>query len=319
MNIINNFKNFKTISVVFMLFFIVSTIPGCSRNEDLNETTTINIGLMADQASVPFIIATEMGYFEKYNVDLNSFVFFSALERDSAMQSNQLNAVSTDIISAGFYREQSTDYTITSFTDGTFGIHSYKYDSFDSMKSDIISNNAHPSIGLSTNTLMDFITDYILFSEDIDLDSVEKVNIASIPNRLEMLSSDNIDLASLPEPFIGILNSSGSNLLGTISDYDLNPGVLMVETNLANDKETMNNFYLAYNDAVEYINNTPIDEYYPLLIEALGFPEDQTGLASYSLAASPDLRDIDEAISWLYDNGLIENKWTYDDLVTNLF
>ena len=83
-------KRFLAVVLSLMLLFVV----GCG--SEPREATDVNlskltIGLMPDTDSIPFIIAAERGYFAEEGVEVELVPFKSAMERDAALQSGNLD------------------------------------------------------------------------------------------------------------------------------------------------------------------------------------------------------------------------------------
>ncbi len=102
----------------------------------------------------------------------------------------------------------------------------------------------------------------------------------------------------------------------------INPGVMVFTKKATTDKaESIKALYRAYNKAVDYLNNTPREEYIDLVIEKSGFPDaakEALQLPKYHHADMPKQSDVDECMNWLHEKGLIDKAYSYDDIVTNL-
>lgn len=64
---------------------------------------------MPDIDSIPFIIAQEKGYFKEEGVDVELQYFKSAMDRDSALQSGNLDGGVSDMLAAGFAKAGGFD------------------------------------------------------------------------------------------------------------------------------------------------------------------------------------------------------------------
>lgn len=73
----------------------------------------ITIGVMPDTDSLPFIIAAEKGFFAEEGVKVNIQQFKSAMDRDAAMQSGNLDGSVSDVLAAAFARSGGFDVRIT--------------------------------------------------------------------------------------------------------------------------------------------------------------------------------------------------------------
>ena len=112
---------------------------------------------MPDVESVPFIMAEKNGYFEEEGVKVKILHFKSAKDRDSALQSGQLDGVITDVVAVVFSNEGGTDLKIISKNDGNIEMMAGKDSGINT-----IAELKGKSIGLSTNTIMEYTVDKML-------------------------------------------------------------------------------------------------------------------------------------------------------------
>lgn len=304
-------KNILTILII-IIFVLMLLTTSCTKDETQNK---IKIGLMSDTAAIPLIVAQELGYFGNYDIQITIDVFLSALDRDSALQANELNCVSTDLISVGLFKESQDTFVVTSQTE-------CQYRLLSSPNSGISSTEEldNSMLGLSTNTLMEFLTDSTI--DMYNLTGIEKVNIPKIPNRLEMLKNDQIDAAFLPEPLASLAEVNGSHAVSSNIDINLYPGVLLFNKDFVNNNEAIvEKFYSAYNDAVDYINKNGTTDLSNQLNEKLRFPEEVKGMLDdiqFSYAKLPSNADVVSVMTWLYNKELITEIYTFEDLTYDI-
>lgn len=295
-------------TLIFVSLFFLSSCKGSN-----SDTNIITIGVMSDTAAIPLIVAQEKGYFEDLDIVVNVQVFFSALDRDSALQANELDGVSSDIISAGLLHEAKSNIKIISRTESE-----YKIVTNDTTLNNDIKNFNNKTIGLSTNTLMEYLVDTSIL--EYNLTDVEKINIPKMPTRLEMLRNNQIDGAILPEPLASAAADSTKNVLLSNKDLNLYPGVLLFNVDfLNNNTQLMTKFIQSYNKAVDYINQQGTSEFKDILVAKLSFP-DNNGIPElkYEYLTLPSDFDIQSAMDWLYSRDLITEKYQKSDLVIDI-
>lgn len=301
------------IAVICTVIMMSVLLTGCSGTEP---SQSLSIGVLPDVDSIPLIIAEEKGYFDEEGLDLTIEKFTSAPDRDSALQSGSVDGAVSDILAAGFFADGGFDVVITSMTNG-----SYKLLAGAGMSGS--TDLSGKSIAISTNTIIEFATDQMLAKIGLNGDDVEKTAIPKIPVRLEMLGSGQVDAATLPEPLASLAVQNGASVLDSTDQLGINPGVLLFTKEAVEDKSAeLNAFYRAYNKAAEYLQSAPISDYIDILIEKSGFPEgieDVLTLPGYTSAALPSKTDFDMVMAWLTDKDLIDNVYSYDDLVDNSF
>ncbi len=302
--------------LVLMLMMLVTVLiaSGCAKDET---PQSLKIGVMSDIGAAPYIIAKENGYFEALGLDVEITVFKSATDRDTAMQTGNLDGAMADMLTIMFYNDAAFDAKITSQTYG-----SYVMVSTPTLDKSGVEALDKIEVGISANTVIDFVTDQIAADAGI-LEKVSTVAIPQMPVRLEMLGAGELDAATLPEPLssAAVLNG-GEAIMGTL-DLGLQPGIfIMTETAIDEKSDAIEKLYEGYNQAVDYLNNTDQNDYIQLLIDQLGFPP--------SLAESFDFPELSKAQvadevtfgtvqSWMKDRALTTSDFSFSELSTDQF
>ena len=279
--------------------------------------TTLKIGLMPDIDSIPFIIAEEKGFFKEEGVNVELQHFKSAMDRDSALQSGNLDGGVSDMLAAGFAKDGGFDVKMTSMTDGNYCLVAGTANNVQSIK-DMKGQN----ISVSKNTIIEFVLDQMLMQNQMTEADINKTVIPQIPTRLEMLQNGKLDAAVLPEPMGSIAIKNGCHLFNSSEKMQINPGVMVFTSDsLQNKSEEIKAMYRAYNKAVEYLNNTPQEEYMDLVIEKAGLPpatKDALTMPKYHEAALPSKDAWEKSIQWLNQKGLVKETYSYDDMVSDI-
>lgn len=314
----------KLISMVLALILPFSTVA-CSANtpdkKNSEPKTSLSIGIMPDLDSIPIIIAENNGYFKDEGLDFKLQSFKSAADRDAAIQSGQIDGAISDMLAAIFFNDNKFEVKITSRTDG-----SYKLIAGSTSKiSDIsdISDITGKSVGLSKNTIIEYLTDRVVESSNLDINSIEKVVIPKIPTRLEMLNAGKLDMAMLPEPLATTAVSSGGKILVSSNDLNIDAGVIVfTKASMESKENEIKAFYAAYNKAVKYLKDEPLANYIDMLIEKGGFPDsikDSLILPHYSEASLPSEEEFNEVIKWMRAKNLTTNDYKLEQLSTDSF
>ncbi|MCE5286858.1 MAG: MetQ/NlpA family ABC transporter substrate-binding protein [Pelosinus sp.] len=305
--------------VILFLSIMLLTLGGCANKQGgttpkAGELQTITIGLMPDVDSIPFIIAQEKGFFKEEGVSVNLKSFKSAVDRDSALQSGNLDGAISDMLAEAFYKEGGFDTVITSLSSG-----SYKLVINKDVAASSIPELKGKDIAISKNTIIEYVTDKMMVSSGLTPADINKVVIPQIPTRLEMLQNGKIAAATLPEPMASLAVHNGAKILNSSDQLGINPGVLVFTGKAAKDKEKeIAAMYRAYNKAIAYLAKEPMENYIDLLIEKGGFPAGVKGalvLPKYQKLAAPNEKDIADCIAWLQERQLIKKTYTYQDLV----
>ena len=218
---------------LFALLFlpILFLASGCS-GESKQELDPLKIGLMPDTDSVPFIIAQEKGYFAAEGLTVKLEPFKSAMDRDSALQSGNLDGAVSDLLAVAFARDGGFDVKVTSMTDG-----SYKLIAAPGTKTPTVKDLAGKEVAVSRNTIIEYVTDNILEHNGMSGDDIKKVVIPQIPTRLELLQSGKLSAATLPEPMASIAVYNGCRFITGSDELGINPGVILFTGESTKDKQ----------------------------------------------------------------------------------
>lgn len=309
----------KRILLLSMLILALALAAGCGNSNDKaqKDLQPITIGLMPDTDSLPFIIAKEKGYFAEEGIEVNIQQYKSAMDRDSALQSGNLDGAVSDMLAVAFAKAGGFDVKVTSFTDGSYKLIASKEAGINNVK--VL---AGKDVAVSRNTIIEYVTDQILAKEGMDSESINKVIIPQIPTRLEMLQNGKLAAATLPEPMASIAVSNGCTYVTGSDELGINPGVIMFTAKTVDNKTAeIAAMYRAYNKAVDYLNNTSRDEYIDLVVEKGGFPpaaKEALKLPEYHKAALPKESDVTDCIKWLNNKGLVKEHFSYQDIVVDL-
>ena len=306
----------RVLAVIFSLMLFMTA--GCGPEQQGKDTklSKLTIGLMPDTDSIPFIIAAERGYFAEEGVEVELVPFKSAMERDAALQSGNLDGAVSDLLAVIFARSGGFSMHAVSYTDGNYNL--------------VAGGNARISaaadlrgkeIAISRNTIIEYVTDEILSVNGMKEQDVSKVVIPQIPVRLEMLQSGNLAAAVLPEPMASVAVASGSRYVTGSGDLGINPGVIVFTDSSINEKaQSIRAMYRAYDKAVKYLNDTSRVEYIDLVMEKSGFPapaRNALELKPYRSPGLPAEKDVEEAVHWVKSKDL-GRDYRYDDLVSKL-
>lgn len=313
----------KTIAALLIVIMMM-TLGGCISNkqEDTAKQTgqlqNITIGLMPDVDSIPFIIAQEKGYFKEEGLTVNLKSFKSAVDRDSALQSGNLDGGVSDMLAAAFAKSGGFDTVITSLTTGSYKLVVNKDET--SMAIQALKGK---DVAISRNTIIEYVTDKIIIESGLAPTDINKIVIPQIPTRLEMLQNSKIAAATLPEPMATIAVKNGAKVLNSSDQLGIYPGVMLFTSKAVMEKEKeIKAMYRAYNKAIDYLSREPMDNYIGLLIEKGGFPNDVKGtlvLPQYQKPAAPKNKDIEDVMAWLQERQLIPKSYSYKELVDDRF
>ncbi|GKU26546.1 ABC transporter substrate-binding protein [Clostridium folliculivorans] len=290
---------------------------GASTSTKTSSKQTLNFGAMSSVDAAVLVIGNEKGYFKKEGVDVNLQTFKNSKDRDAAFQAGNLDGVICDEIAISLYQNADFDVKITGVTNGDFMLIA---NSKSGIKS--VADLKGKSVAISEKTSIEYSLDKILEKNSIDPKEVKKSIVPAIPTRLEMLRNGNIDAALLPEPFASLALKDGGIRLGSAGDINVYSSVTaFTQKSIDSKSSEIKAFYKAYNEAVDYLNNTPVSEYEDTIIKSVGYPADMKGklnLPKFKKNALPKEADVQAVIDWTVKNGLVKKTLTPKDVMNDI-
>lgn len=294
----------RRILPVILLLLLAGLFCGCGTEDSLT------VGILPDIDSIPLMVAKQQGFWDD---PVKLELYKSPVERDSAFYSGNLDGAVSDCLAAALAKEGGFPVLAVSKTNGSYSLIAGAGSGLVSL-----SDLRGKSVGLSTNTVIEYVTDSLLQAENLNADTIVKTSVPKIPSRLELLQNGKLDAACLPEPYASAAEKSGGRVLGSSSQLSVNPGVLLfTEETITNHPEELRKFYQGYDRAAEWLNShkTPAD--LEPIFEELGLPDAARDMALpvYEAAAAPDKAELTRAVGWLKQKELIKNTYPYDQLV----
>ncbi len=310
----------KKLLILCLIIVYSFGLIGCNQTEnsaDGNKTVSdkiINIGVMPDVESIPFLIAQENGYFADEGVTVNIEHFSSAKDRDSALQSGKLDGVITDMAAVLFANEGGIKLRIIAKNEGNIALMAGKDSGIST-----VAQLKGKDIGLSTNTIMEYTTDKVLENAGLKASDVNKIAIPPLPTRLEMLQGGKVAAAILPEPMAGLAIKNGAIVLNSTDQMKNKAGAIaFTADSIAESPEEIKAVFRAYNLAVEYLQNEAPAAYIDFIVEEQRFPDgikDTLLLPKYQKAELPQKEIFADVVKWMQDKQLIKGSYEYEDLV----
>lgn len=292
----------------FLLFVGCTTTEEKAPDSEEKENLSLKIGLMPAVDSAPMFIAEREGYFEEQGLELELVVFNNAQDRQSALQTDEIDGAMTDFIAVATNVNGGFDLKATTMTSGMFPI---LVKSGYEEKTDI-------KVAMMEVSVSNFLVDEWLGEDH----NIEKVFINEIPARLEMVKSGNVDMGLFPEPVasMGALDGLEKRIYDPKDGYS--PDVMAFTAKALSEKsEAIKLFHEGYNKAVEDINNDEAKAR-EILIEKLGLNEaikDDIVLPEYTKASLPDEAYLENIIAWVEEVLKKEMEVSPADLVEGKF
>lgn len=288
-------KNVKRL-LASMILLSTFTLTGCgskkvdtthSSNETNIKGISLKVGVMPAVDSAPIFLAAKKGYFKELGVDVEIQLYTNAMNRQSALQSGELDGAMTDVIALVNNVQNGFDIKVTTSTDGSFPF---------LVKRDF-KENKEIKVGMMEISVTNYLSEEALG----DMYKLQKVYINEIPARLEMIKQGQLDMAVIPEPMASNGELSGlEKKIYKIKD-DFSPDVMVFTGKAIKDKEkAVKAFHDAYNKAVDDIKKDD-KAAREVLIEQLKLDpaiKDKIVLPSYNKARVPSKEYLSKIMIW---------------------
>ncbi len=317
-------KLFLVVTVIATLsLFLSGCVPGNPPGQKA-EDTTLKMGLLPILDILPFYIADQKGYFAEEGITVEFVPVKSAQERDALMQAGEIDGMLNDLISTGIFNRDAVQIKIVATARRAYP-ESPQFRILSAPGSGITSAGdlAGVPIGISQNTIIEYLTDRLLEAEGLSPDQIEIVEVSAIPVRFEQLMAGQIQAATLPDPLAQGALAAGATLVVDDSRHpQYSQSVLSFSVSAIEAKpNTIKKFLKAWNRAVQALNSNP-DRFADLLIEKGRVPESIQG--SYQMPPFPE-REVpsqeewQDVVDWLLEKGLIDQPVAYQDSVVTTF
>lgn len=253
----------------------------------------IRIGVLPDAGILPLFLME----------DVEVVPFMSAKEREIALQLGELDGVTTDLVSVVANGQKGMPQKVLTTTESRFIIVGHPELTVDS----------EWEIGISENTIIEFMVDQLTLGQKID-----KIAIPQVPIRMEMLRNGKIYTACLTDALAWPLLSKGFNILKDQNNSELEPAVLAFSDKfLKENTEIIHLFKKNWNEAVDRINNNP-EDYRELLLKEIRLPTDPDfpyPIPTYNHIKLPNEGTVQTVLDWFENKYGLDSPVSYSDLM----
>lgn len=313
------------VSLLGIVVSLAIIVTGCSapktpeNQAPKSVSKLVKIGVLPIEDNLPFYVAEKDGLYANKGVQVELVSFASALERDTALQAGQIDGEVADILAVALLKKIGTDVKIASIglgatpKEGRFAILS-------SPKSNIkdMSGLKGATLGISQNSIIDYVSDQMLIDKGVQVNEVKKMSIPKMPVRLDMLLSDQIMAACLPDPLAALAQAKGAHLVLDDTYRNISQTVLLFRTQSIQDNpEGIKAAVQVYGSAGQALSNNPA-QYRNLFLEKAQVPselKESYNTPTFSKLQLPTEEEISSVMKWMVDKKLISQAYPYQELV----
>ena len=284
----------------------------------------LKIALLPILDVFPFYVAEAEGYFAEFGVDVKAVPVASGLERDQLMQSGAIDGMLNEMITtANFNRNQIQVKSVISARKAYRDYPLFRVLSAPGVNFGTTGQLAKVPIGVSKNTIIEYVTDRLLVAEGLDAEAITKKSVPVIPERYQLLLQGQLKAATLPDPLAKSAIVAGA---GEIVDDSAYPGysvsVLSFSTKSLEQKaEAVRLFLNAWDRATAAINKDP-ESFRGLLLKKIRVPKNiqkTYKIPPYPRREVPTAGQWADVMDWMQGKGLLKSALSYEDSVTAEF
>jgi NitT/TauT family transport system substrate-binding protein len=287
-------------------------------------TESIKLALIPVLDTIPIYVALQNGYFQEQGLAVETVPVKSPQERDVLLQTGQVDGVLTDLQGVGLLNKDSVKvkavYTSRRpFPDAPL------FRILASPKSEItsVADLKGVEIGISNNTIIEYLTDRILAAEGLAPEEIKKIEVGAITVRFEQLMNGNIKAAVLPDPLAqGAIAGGAKLVVDDTAHTDLSQSVLVFQDSTLKAKpDVVRQFLVAWEKAVKEVNANP-EKYRAVLMEQGRVPQsiqEAYKMPPFPERSVPSESEVADVTAWLKDKGLVSRDIPYSDMVDTFF
>ncbi|MBI9097578.1 MAG: ABC transporter substrate-binding protein [Spirochaetaceae bacterium] len=310
----------KKNTIIFLLSILFTSMMFPSGQ---NEEQPLKIAFLPVLDSLPFYIALEEGYFAEEGLAVQAIPVSSPVERDQLMQAGEIDGMLNELSSTAlFNRDEIQVQTVQIVRIATGNSPVFRILASPQSGITIPAELAGIEIGVSKNSVIEYLTDRILQKEGLSDNEISVKSVPLIPERFQLLMSGQISAATLPDPLAQAAVAAGAvEVIADTAYPQYSVSVLSFSRkSIEENRSALNKFMKAWNKAVLLLNEDP-DAYRALFLEKIPVPPTISDAFIIPPFASPGLpgeEQWNDVLDWLEEKGLMSTRPSFDKSVDNL-
>ena len=299
--------------------FSAVALSGCSSQESAApEATSMKIGTMQTEDSLPFWVAEQKGFYGDHDVEVEIITFQSAQELSTAFAAGEIDGAMTDIMVSASLVASGIGLNLAWVTlgatpeQGRFGIQTSPESGIKSL-----ADLKGKGIGVGSNTVPEYVMDKLMEAAGASEGEIVNEEIKKLPVRYESMTNNQVAAAALPGSLLALGEATGMITLAddTQGVGNVSQSVLAVRSSwLEGGKAALESVRLAWNDAVAAIEADP-EGFRDLLVEKANLPgivADTDPISSYPEAELPTKDMVDPVLDWMKGKEYLQADVAYD-------
>jgi NitT/TauT family transport system substrate-binding protein len=283
-------------------FLTVLVLAACSGAAA--EPVVLRFGVLPIIGALPLYVADSQGYFAGQGIRVEFIPVSSAAERDQLMQAGQIDGMINDLVSTILYNQESVRIATVRFA-GTATATSPQYAILARSESGIETTDdlRGVPIGISQGTVIDYVTHRLLEAAGLTPTEIVTVAVPTIPERMNLLASGQIEAATLPEPFATLAIQSGAVVVIDDTQHpDIGNNVFSFRASVLEESpDAVRGFLAALEQAIADINADK-SRWSDLLTERQLVPAPLVGsyeIPDFPAASVPNETQWQDVLAWM--------------------
>lgn len=290
-----------------ILFCFLSLFGSCSRSTSQKQTT-IRFATLPILDSLPLYVAQEKKLFQEEKLNFQLIPVASGLERDQLMQSGKIEGMLNELSSTLLFNREKVKLQILTLAreayPGTPLFRLLLAPGLDSR------NMKAPAIGISENTVIEYVTTRLLEYNLIPAEQYTLKNVPAIPERFQLLMEGALQAATLPDPLaFAAIGAGAANWIDDSTYPGLSLSVISFSAEvIQKNPQAAGVFYRVWQQAVALINENP-ESFRQLLLTHIQVPEavqKSFPIPLYPMQKFPNQSQWEDTAKWLKSKGMLQ-------------
>jgi NitT/TauT family transport system substrate-binding protein len=177
-------------------------------------------------------------------------------------------------------------------------------------------------IACSSNTIIEYVTFQMLQDFGVPLEDFKIIETKNIPIRLQMLLSNQVQLATLPEPLVSLAVMKGAEVIIDDAGKDFSLTILAFRDDfLKREPAAVRRFLKAHNKAADTIYQDP-EKIRPIMNRFCRIPlplQEGMRVPRFPPLEMPGEEQINQIYSWLREKRIIKRDLAFNEMVADGF
>jgi len=284
----------------------------------------LKIALLPILDALPFYVAEAEGFFDELAIRVDGLRVTSAVERDQLMQAGEIDAMLNEMMTTANFNRESTQVMVLCAARTAYpGSPLFRLLAAPGMEIHRVADLKGVDVGISKNTIIEYVTDRLLAAGGLPADAVNKRSVPVIPERYHLLMQGKIAAAVLPDPMAESAMAAGAHLIvddSSLPQYSMS--VLSFSRSAVTGKpETVRRFLAAWDRAAARLN-ADAESYRGLMLEKIRVPknvQETFSIPTYPRRRVPTPEQWRDVMEWMVEKGLLQDPLPYQGSVTDRF